>query len=1070
MNKIITKNLILFSFLALTSFVFSQTTITDSGLFTAGPNSNWTHVYTLALTADGSSSQATQTLNINVTSLPAGGANYRVYKTTATGSYTSNATSLSEGSNSISVASVNFDRTVKVQFSSGLVVFDSLIANGTTVYDSSSSDDGTDDGSDDGSTSTEECISDSDSFEDGPNATWVKLITLALTSDGASSQGIQTLDINVTSLPSAGANYRVYKTTSNGGNFWSSASPLSVGLNEISVAGVSFDRTVKVQFSSADVCYDSLIKNDVTIFPTDSGSGDDSSTTTYQACTLNFPFFISTSVTTWPKQIILAEESDTTSGDSQNLTMTVTNLPSGARYQIVKTVVNTQNPNGTNNFGAPVTILAYDDAVPETGNYASLASDGTLSINVNNVNYQRDVKIRFDTTDLCFDSISVNGSSLMTWTGATDTDWATTTNWVFNTAPDSTTKVNLPASLSNYPSISTDVSLTELSIDSGASAAITSTGSLTTSGSLSNSGTFTMTGSSTENPSLVVGGTSSGDITYNRYVNTVGSNEWDLIGSPVDGLSVEDFLNANSSIATNNSSTQTTTGESSDFEQGPNNTYPLKITLTTPDDSTSGDQQTLSMNVVSLPSGGAKYRVAKTQANGSYFYGPVTDFALGVNDISVTASGFTRNVHVRIGSADIGFNSLTVNGTSLYNGIQPETYAVGYYDNATSTWNNYDDDNFDDGSPALDLGKGFQMASSSGSAFSFSGSVATSQQTAAIVDNSSSGGTQWNLIANPFPSYLNLNSAADATNNFITENGLSIYGWSADGTGTYIVYNNVSPTPAASYIAPGQGFFVSAADGTTSVNFTADMRTTSGGDDFVAGRLSGSYTYFYLDMLNQNGNSIDDSMFYFDDNMTHGFDQGYDAESFDQSSGLMSRLLNAYEGIGMQVNAMPSSSLDDSTIVSLDINRAAGTAFTISLGDSFNIPADVDIYLEDREEQTFTDLKNGDFSITPTTNLSGTGRFYLVFGTNSLGSDDFDMSHISAYKPFNADHLVIEGLFNIETASISMYNIIGQEVLNVKLNANQAIERVSTLGLNAGVYIVNIQADNNTITKKIIIN
>ena len=52
-------------------------------------------------------------------------------------------------------------------------------------------------------------------------------------------------------------------------------------------------------------------------------------------------------------------------------------------------------------------------------------------------------------------------------------------------------------------------------------------------------------------------------------------------------------------------------------------------------------------------------------------------------------------------------------------------------------------------------------------------------------------GEQVELIANPFPSYLNLNSAADATNNFITENGLSVYGWSADGTGTYIVYNNV---------------------------------------------------------------------------------------------------------------------------------------------------------------------------------------------------------------------------------------------------------------------------------------
>nr|AOE07707.1 conserved hypothetical protein [uncultured bacterium] len=1051
MNKIITRNLALFSFLALTSFAFSQTTITDSGLFTTGPNNNWTHVYTLALTADGSSSQATQTLDINITSLPTGGANYRVFKTTANGgNFYSGSFALSTGLNEISVGGVAFDRTVKIQFSSGLIGFDSLVANGTTVYDSSSSDDGTDDGSDDGSSSTEECISDSDSFEDGPNATWVKLITLALTSDGASSQGIQTLDINVTSLPSGGANYRVYKTTSNGGNFWSNASALSVGANEISVAGVSFDRTVKVQFSSADVCYDSLIKNDVTIFPADSGSGDDSSTTTYQACTLDFSFVINTSSSTYPKQIILAEDSDSSSSDSQNLTMNITNLPDGGvRYQVVKTLA-----NGNLNYANPVTVT-------ETGN---------LSITVAGASFQRDVKIRFDSTELCFDSISVNGSSLMTWTGATDTDWATTTNWVFNNAPDSTTKVNLPASLSNYPSISTDVSLTELSIDSGASATVTSTGSLTTSGDLSNSGTFTMTGSSTENPSLVVGGTSSGDITYNRYVNTVGSNEWDLIGSPVDGLSVEDFLNANSSIATNNSSTETTISESSHFEAGPNTNYPKKITLTTvADGASSQETQTLSINITSLPSGGANYRVYKTTATSNFTSGP-SSLSLGSNSISVSSVEFDRTVNVRFSSADIGFNSLTVNGTSLYNGIQPETYAVGYYDNATSTWNNYDDDNFNVGSPALDLGKGFQMASSSGSTLSFSGSVATSQQTSTIVDNSSLGGTQWNLIANPFPSYLNLNSAADATNNFITQNGLSVYGWSADGSGTYIVYNNVSPTPAASYIAPGQGFFVGAADGTTSVNFTAAMRTTSGGDDFVADRLSGSYTYFYLDMLNQNGNSIDNGMFYFDDNMTHGYDQGYDAESFDQSSSLMSRLLNGYEGTGMQVNAMPASSLDDSTIIPLEINRGAGTAFAISLGDSFNIPADVDIYLEDREAQTFTDLKNGDFSITPTSNISGTGRFYLVFGTNSLGSDDFDMSHINAYKPFNADHLVIEGLLNIETASLFMYNIIGQEVLNINLNTNQAIEKVSTLGMNAGVYIVNIQADNNTITKKIIIN
>ena len=47
--------------------------------------------------------------------------------------------------------------------------------------------------------------------------------------------------------------------------------------------------------------------------------------------------------------------------------------------------------------------------------------------------------------------------------------------------------------------------------------------------------------------SIIVGGTASGNIVYKRYVNTVGTNEWDLIGSPVDGLSISSFASTNDS-------------------------------------------------------------------------------------------------------------------------------------------------------------------------------------------------------------------------------------------------------------------------------------------------------------------------------------------------------------------------------------------------------------------------------------------------------------------------------------------------------------------------------------------
>ena len=68
---------------------------------------------------------------MNITSLPAEGANVRVYKTVANGNdFFGNPVELTLGSNSITVDAVSFDRAVKFQFSSGDVEFDALSLNG----------------------------------------------------------------------------------------------------------------------------------------------------------------------------------------------------------------------------------------------------------------------------------------------------------------------------------------------------------------------------------------------------------------------------------------------------------------------------------------------------------------------------------------------------------------------------------------------------------------------------------------------------------------------------------------------------------------------------------------------------------------------------------------------------------------------------------------------------------------------------------------------------------------------------------------------------------------------------
>ena len=89
----------------------------------------------------------------------------------------------------------------------------------------------------------------------GPTA-WPYVLVATTIADGAVSQGAQTFTINVTSLPTGGASFRVYKTVANGNDFFGNPVALTLGSNTITVAGVTFDRAVKFQFSSGALEFD----------------------------------------------------------------------------------------------------------------------------------------------------------------------------------------------------------------------------------------------------------------------------------------------------------------------------------------------------------------------------------------------------------------------------------------------------------------------------------------------------------------------------------------------------------------------------------------------------------------------------------------------------------------------------------------------------------------------------------------------------------------------------------------------------------------------------------------------
>ena len=410
----------------------------------------------------------------------------------------------------------------------------------------------------------------------------------------------------------------------------------------------------------------------------------------------------------------------------------------------------------------------------------------------------------------------------------------------------------------------------------------------------------------------------------------------------------------------------------------------------------------------------------------------------------------------------------------------PTYYAIGTHDAVTDSWTNYTGPNGDQS--VNDAGnftpaKGYQMATDYGATMAFTGEVATTTQQINIQKQT----VMWNLVANPFPSYIKGNIAADATHNFLKVNAdagiinggnyLAAYGWKADGSG-YEPYNYTTGSTgdfSPLLIAPGQGFFV-AANSTSPRNliFTPQMRTTAGGDDFINGAPILLNYNFNLKLFHGNSEKAETSYF-FQEGLTLGLDPGYDAGALDQLTPLSSRLPEAGTGVNFQINAMSLESAYNQTIP-LVINQQEGQSFRISISNN-TLPEDINVYLEDVLNGTLTPLNEQDFELSAQEDLSDDGRFYLHFTTQSLAIDDvLNPNNINLYKLNTDTFITIKGLTpDMGKTNAALYNILGMKVRQKALDNSQDTQHISTQGLAGGVYIIKLNAGDVSFSKKVII-
>jgi hypothetical protein len=343
------------------------------------------------------------------------------------------------------------------------------------------------------------------------------------------------------------------------------------------------------------------------------------------------------------------------------------------------------------------------------------------------------------------------------------------------------------------------------------------------------------------------------------------------------------------------------------------------------------------------------------------------------------------------------------------------------------------------------------------------------------VTNSAQGG--YNLLANPYPSpisWTKLRNGNNAVNN-------AIYVYNADGSYASFV-NGVGTGGGSDVIPMGQGFFVEAT-GNSALNAQESNKVpqnTGANPLLKSSQVQSPGTVFRLKITDPY-TTIDETAFRFHANATPVFDGEWDAHKLFQTPGYVGYpgSYSKYTSISSKdasnedysINSLPLV-VTNSISIPVLVKVAATGVHTITPVDLQNFSNPACVVLKDKLLNVNHSLANGPyvFNISDTTSAP---RFELVIcpqnmvtstgGAGSIANDNaifIGQDHLSAFVTTNFS--------SYTNARISVYNIIGQKLIDeVSVSGTETFTRLN-LNVQNQVVIIKVTTDKESITKKII--
>jgi len=443
-----------------------------------------------------------------------------------------------------------------------------------------------------------------------------------------------------------------------------------------------------------------------------------------------------------------------------------------------------------------------------------------------------------------------------------------------------------------------------------------------------------------------------------------------------------------------------------------------------------------------------------------------------INSGTLTVGG-TTSVEQYLSSARNWYVSSPLSGANAPSGYTYFQYNepgdnTSYTSPATAYWKSV---NAGDG---LAIGRGYiaQLTSGTSTITFTGGTLNTGDKTLSLTRTAGKDKEGFNLIGNPYPSYLNIDDLASNTDiepTYWYRSKASSYVFDTYNIPSGMTTGN-SGLAVTAKIPPMQAFWLRVKSGKSTASVVlknANRGHQDNSNNKFRAPAASNATQKILRLQVSNGTSSDEAVVYFNPNAADEFD-AYDSEKMSNNNTAIPEIYTLAGTEKAVINGL--NKVTPNKELALGFTTGEANTFTIKATEIGNFDTDTRIILKDKllnTEQELTSATDYSFSSDP---ISTASRFSIVFRSASTvtGIDNSTDSklNLTVFRNENG-YITITRNDALGEGTVTVSNALGQKLADCSTAGTNTVVARSFL---PGVYLVTVNVSGRTTTKKIILN